>query len=81
MKNLEIYRVKIQTKNESFNCCESDLILDAGLRHGLAMRYECSNGTCGVCKAKLIKGKIKKIKHHDYSLSAAEVDNHDFLMC
>ncbi|WPE15786.1 2Fe-2S iron-sulfur cluster-binding protein [Candidatus Thioglobus autotrophicus] len=81
MKKSAIYQVKLQDKEKSFECSDSDSILEGGLRHGLAMHYECSNGTCGACKAKLVKGDIKKIKHHDYALSADELDNQEFLMC
>ncbi len=76
-----IHSVMLSGKDKDFECSESDSVLKGGLRHGLAMRYECSNGTCGVCKAKLIKGDIEKIKHHDYALSTDELDNNEFLMC
>ncbi|MDC0430410.1 2Fe-2S iron-sulfur cluster-binding protein [Candidatus Thioglobus sp.] len=81
MNHSDLYQVKLQGQEKLFECAHSDSILDGGLRHGLSMRYECSNGTCGACKAKLVKGDIKKIKHHDYALTAKEIDNQEFLMC
>lgn len=81
MKKSAIYQIKLQDREKSFECSDSDSILEGGLRHGLAMYYECSNGTCGVCKARLVKGSINKIKHHDYALSVDELDNQEFLMC
>lgn len=77
----QIFNVQLNKNKQNFECPEHNSILKGGLRHGLAMRYECSNGTCGVCKARLINGDIKKIKHHDYALSADELDNQEFLMC
>jgi len=81
MKQSDIFQIKLQNSDKSFESSNSDSILEAGLRYGLSMRYECSNGTCGVCKARLVKGDIEKIKHHDYSLKAEEIDNQEFLMC
>lgn len=81
MSHTDIHLITLSGKGKTFECSESDLILEGGLRHGLAIRYECSNGTCGVCKAKLIKGNIKKVKHHDYALSTDKIDNNEFLMC
>ncbi len=77
----QLFNIKLISQNKSYECSLVDSVLEGGLRHGLAMRYECSNGTCGVCKAKLNSGKIKKIKHHDYSLNDDEVNNQEFLMC
>lgn len=50
----------------------TDSILDAGLRSGLALDYGCSNGNCGLCKAKVVSGQVKKIRPHDYVLSDTE---------
>ena len=77
----DFFNIRLRSQDKSFECRDSDSILKAGLRHGLAMRYECSNGTCGVCKAKLINGDIKQIKHHDYAISDEELNDHMFLMC
>ena len=50
----------------------AESILEAGLRGGLALNYGCSNGNCGLCKVRLVSGEIRKLRHHDYTLSAAE---------
>ena len=36
--------------------CET--MLDAGLREGLPMPFECRNGGCGLCKADLLRGEV-----------------------
>ncbi len=56
-------------------------ILEAGLTTGSALNYGCSNGNCGKCKAKLISGKIEKIKQHEYAFTEAEKNQNYFLMC
>ena len=50
----------------------ADSLLEAGLRGGLALDYGCSNGNCGLCKMRLVSGEVRRIRHHDYALSAAE---------
>jgi len=37
----------------TFECERGERILYAGLRHGLALPYECATGTCGTCKARV----------------------------
>lgn len=59
----------------------TDSILEAGLTAGLALNYGCSNGNCGKCKAKLVSGKIKKIRPHDYTFSESEKAQNYFLCC
>ncbi len=68
-------------KKYTIECDDSDNILQAGLREGLNLKYECSNGTCGVCSAVLKSGEIKKISHHDYKIPQNKLDENAFLMC
>lgn len=58
--------------NHEFFVEGAESILEAGLRGGLALNYGCSNGNCGLCKLRVVSGDVRKIKHHDYSLTEAE---------
>ena len=58
-----------------------ETLLEGALRTGLALNYGCSNGNCGLCKAKLIAGDIERVRHHDYVLSAVEKQAGEFLLC
>jgi CDP-4-dehydro-6-deoxyglucose reductase len=49
-----------------------DTILEAALRAGVPLNYGCSGGNCGLCKARLISGQIKKTRFHDYVLTEAD---------
>jgi len=73
--------IKIQPSNHEFWLEGNDSILDAGVHAGLALNYGCANGNCGLCKARIISGKVKKIQHHDYVLSEAEKNRNYVLMC
>ena len=59
----------------------SDTLLDAALRTGLALDYGCSNGNCGLCKARVVSGQVKKVRNHDYVLSEADKNAGVVLMC
>jgi CDP-4-dehydro-6-deoxyglucose reductase, E3 len=43
-----------------------ETLLDAGLREGLALRYECRNGACGLCMCSVAHGQIQ---HHPWQRS------------
>jgi len=58
--------------NHEFFVEGAESILEAGLRGGLALNYGCSNGNCGLCKLRVVSGDVRKIRHHDYSLTEAE---------
>ncbi|WXT99806.1 MAG: Na(+)-translocating NADH-quinone reductase subunit F [Catillopecten margaritatus gill symbiont] len=81
LPNNPLFNIHLKNYRRDFECIEMDSILESGLRNGLAMRYECSNGSCGSCVAKLLKGKIKQINHHDFSLSSKQKTENTFLMC
>lgn len=41
-----------------FNCAPNDTLLQAALRSGVSMPYECNSGGCGACKFDLVKGGV-----------------------
>ena len=65
-------QIRILPSGHEFFIEGTDSILDAGLRSGLALDYGCSNGNCGLCKAKVVSGQVKIIRPHDYVLSDTE---------
>jgi len=62
-------QVRLEPSNHEFLVEGSDSILEAGLSSGLALNYGCSNGNCGKCKARIVSGEVKKIRHHDYVMT------------
>ena len=47
-----------------------DTLLEGALRSGVPLNYGCSGGNCGLCKAKIVVGEVKKTRHHDYVICA-----------
>ena len=73
--------VVVHPSRHEFFVDGADTILDAALRFGLALNYGCSNGNCGLCKARVVSGQVHKVRHHDYALSEAEKQQGYTLLC
>jgi CDP-4-dehydro-6-deoxyglucose reductase, E3 len=58
-----------------------ETLLDAGLREGLSLGYECRNGACGLCMCSVAQGQVL---HHPWqrsALSDADRARGQALMC
>ena len=73
--------ITIQPSHHEYWLDGNETLLDAGVRSGLALNYGCTSGNCGLCKARVINGEVKKIQPHDYVLSEAEKNMNYILMC
>ncbi|MBI3778601.1 MAG: 2Fe-2S iron-sulfur cluster binding domain-containing protein [Gammaproteobacteria bacterium] len=73
--------VRLLPSHREFFVEGSDSILDAALRAGVSLRYGCSNGNCGLCKARVASGKTLPVRHHDYVFSDAEKNQGYVLLC
>ena len=51
--------VTARNGTRDFPCAPGEKILLAGLRHGVELSYECATGTCGTCKARLVRGRVE----------------------
>ena len=53
-------KVSVTAKNgtRDFECEAGEKILHAALRGGVELPYECATGTCGTCKARLVRGRV-----------------------
>jgi CDP-4-dehydro-6-deoxyglucose reductase len=65
-------QVRVLPSGHEFFIEGSESILEAGLRSGLALNYGCSNGNCGLCKAKVVSGQVGKVRDYDHVLSETE---------
>ncbi len=64
--------VTVRPSGHEFFVDGRDTLLQAGLKAGLGLNYGCGNGTCGLCKARVIEGEVVKAMPFDYPLSEAE---------
>ncbi|MDJ0893089.1 MAG: 2Fe-2S iron-sulfur cluster-binding protein [Gammaproteobacteria bacterium] len=73
--------VRILPSGREFTVAGRETILEAGLRSGLSLRYRCSNGSCGECKARIVSGQVRQVRLHDFVLNAVEKAAGDVLLC
>lgn len=73
--------VTIRPSGHEFFVEGNDTLLDAALRAGVSLEYGCSNGNCGDCRARLVSGKVMKVRAHDYVLRQDEKDAGMILLC
>ena len=64
-----------------FSVREGETILDAGLREGLALPYECRNGGCGLCLCSVEHGNIEHRPYQRSALPDAQKAQGKALMC
>jgi len=73
--------IKIQPSNHEFWLEGKNSILEAAVRSGISLNYGCTSGNCGLCKARVVSGAVRKIQYHDYVLSEAEKNMNYVLLC
>ena len=74
-------QVTVRPSGHEFTVEGRDTLLQAGLRAGLMLNYGCGNGTCGMCKVRVISGDVARTQPFDYPLSEAEKSQGYVLAC
>lgn len=74
-------QVRVIPGGQEFFVEGNDTILEAALRAGLALRYGCSNGACGTCKARVVHGDVLRVRDHEYTISPTEAEMGYVLTC
>ena len=57
-KHAREHYMLVRPDNRIIAVREGETLLDAGLREGIALPFECRNGGCGQCKATLASGTV-----------------------
>ena len=65
-------QVTVRPSGHEFTVEGHATLLQAGLQAGLMLNYGCGNGTCGMCKVRVISGEVARTRPSDYLLSEAE---------
>jgi CDP-4-dehydro-6-deoxyglucose reductase len=73
--------VTVRPSGHQFVVEGHDTLLQAALRAGVNINYGCGNGSCGMCKVRVIAGEVARTGHSDYALSEAERAQGHVLAC
>ena len=74
------YQIEIQETGEVFEAGDGEAVLDAATRQGIGLRHDCTFGTCGTCRVRLVEGSVR-YDEAPPALSAAEAEQGFALMC
>jgi len=75
------YLITVLPSGREFEAHGNEPLLEAALRAGLNLTYQCNSGSCGECKIKVLGGDYERIKHADFPLSEIEKAQNFALMC
>lgn len=75
------YRIRLQPSGKTFEAEPQETVLEAALRAGISVPYNCTTGTCGECKARLLSGELGGEEFHDYVFTEAEKLQNSILLC
>ena len=75
------YLITLQPSGHQFSAHGNEPLLEAALRAGLNLTYQCNSGSCGECKVKVLSGDYQRVRHADYPLSELEKTQNYALMC
>jgi len=72
----QFVEVQSPTENSKIEVAKGKSILEAGLDADLDLSYSCQTGSCLICKAKVLSGKVKMINNH-----VVELNDNECLLC
>jgi CDP-4-dehydro-6-deoxyglucose reductase, E3 len=75
------HQVALHPDDARLTVREGETILEAGLREGLALPYECRNGGCGVCVCTVLQGSVDHGAYQPLVLTDAKRAQGQALMC
>ena len=75
------FRVAAHPGSLQWTAREGETILEAGLREGIALPYECRNGGCGVCACSVLNGPFDPGAYQPGVLTEAMRAKGQALMC
>jgi len=75
------FQMRVHPDNRIVALRAGETVLEAGLRAGLALPFECRNGACGKCKCTLLHGSVDHGAYQAVALADAEKVQGKALMC
>lgn len=73
--------VKVESSGLEFEVGGGATILERALAEGVAYPHDCTVGTCGSCRTRLVSGQVEAITPFGYTLSREELDAGYILAC
>jgi p-cymene monooxygenase electron transfer component len=74
-------QVLMQPSGRRFEVPKGETVLERALKEGIAYPHDCTVGTCGSCRSRLIEGSVEAITPFGYTLSREELEAGYILAC
>ncbi|WP_285020660.1 2Fe-2S iron-sulfur cluster binding domain-containing protein [Novosphingobium sp. fls2-241-R2A-195] len=74
-------QVELVPSGATFSVGRNKTVLEQALENGLAYPHDCTVGTCGSCRSRLLSGKVDAITPFGYTLSREELQAGYILAC
>lgn len=74
-------RVQLVPGGQKFTVGRNQTVLESALAAGIAFPHDCTVGTCGSCRSRLVSGKVDAITPFGYTLSREELAGGYILAC
>ncbi len=75
------FQLTLRPGDDTISVQPGETILEAGLRGGMALPYECRSGGCGVCKCTVVQGSVDHGAYQPSALTEEERRAGKVLMC
>ncbi len=75
------YKIIIKPSGHALKVESGETILEAALREGFSLPYGCRNGSCGICKGKILQGAVNYGQHSEETLTEEEKRDGNALLC
>jgi CDP-4-dehydro-6-deoxyglucose reductase len=75
------HQIIIQPSGHVLKLVSGETILEAALREGFSLPYGCRNGSCGICKGRIIQGAVDYGRYNEETLTEEEKQAGKALFC
>ncbi|MBX3641082.1 MAG: CDP-6-deoxy-delta-3,4-glucoseen reductase [Nitrosomonas sp.] len=75
------HKIIIKPSEHVLNTLSGETILQTALREGISLSYGCRNGSCGICKGKILAGEVDYGRYDEETLTDEEKQAGMALFC
>ena len=75
------HTIIIKPSEHVLKTVEGETLLQAALREGISLPYGCRNGSCGICKGKILEGDVDYGCYNEETLTEEDKQNGMALFC